>query len=184
MLEIRNPWGAASGQAGTRPSKSACRHLLAAGDTISADNVGTGGTTPVASAPVLTAQTAAQTWKHGQTISFTLASNTFTDPQNSKLTYSAKLSTGAALPSWLTFNAATGTFTGTVANDASGLSIMVTATDTANLSASETFPVDCDACAAGAGGDGANRELRPGSSGRRSISPWHRTPSPIRKRKA
>ena len=73
--------------------------------------VGTGGTTPVASAPVLTAQTAAQTWKHGQSISFTLASNTFTDPQNSKLTFSAKLSTGAALPSWLTFNAATGTFT-------------------------------------------------------------------------
>ena len=94
-----------------------------------------------AAAPVLTAQTAAQTWKLGQAVNFALASNTFTDPQGQTLTYSATLSNGAALPSWLSFNAATGTFTGTVANSAAGLSINVTATDTSGLSASETFSV-------------------------------------------
>ena len=67
---------------------------------------------------MLTAQTAAQTWKLGQAVNFTLASNTFTDPQGETLTYSATLSNGAALPSWLSFNTATGTFTGTVANSA------------------------------------------------------------------
>ena len=94
-----------------------------------------------AAAPVLTSQTAAQTWKLGQAVNFALASNTFADPQGETLTYSATLSNGAALPSWLSFNAATGTFTGTVANSAAGLSINVTATDTSGLSASETFSV-------------------------------------------
>ena len=94
-----------------------------------------------AAAPVLTAQTVAQTWKLGQAVNFALASNTFADPQGETLTYSATLSNGAALPSWLSFNAATGTFTGTVANSAAGLSVNVTATDTSGLSASETFSV-------------------------------------------
>ena len=94
-----------------------------------------------AAAPVLAAQTAAQTWKLGQAVNFALASNTFADPQGQTLTYSATLSNGAALPSWLSFNATTGTFTGTVANSATGLSVNVTATDTSGLSASETFSV-------------------------------------------
>ena len=100
-----------------------------------------------AAAPTLTAQTAAQTWKLGQAVNFTLASNTFADPQGETLTYSATLSNGAALPSWLSFNAATGTFTGTVANSANGLSVNVTATDTSGLSASETFSIATPAAA-------------------------------------
>ena len=100
-----------------------------------------------AAAPVLTAQTAAQTWKLGQAVNFTLASNTFTDPQGETLTYSATLSNGAALPSWLSFNTATGTFTGTVANSAAGLNVNVTATDTSGLSASETFSIATPAAA-------------------------------------
>ena len=104
---------------------------------------------------MLTAQTAAQTWKLGQAVNFALASNTFVDPQGETLTYSATLSNGAALPSWLSFNAATGTFTGTVANSVTGLSVKVTATDTSGLSASETFS-DCDA-GRSARADGADR---------------------------
>ena len=83
--------------------------------------------TPAPAAPAVTAQTATQTWKLGQAVNFTLASNTFTDPQAEKLSYSATLSSGAPLPSWLTFNASTGTFAGTVPNTAAGLSIKVTA---------------------------------------------------------
>jgi hypothetical protein len=100
-----------------------------------------------ASAPIISAQTPAQTWKQAQAVSFTLAANTFTDPQQETLTYTATLANGQALPSWLSFNAATRTFTGTVPSLTSGLSIKVTATDTSGLSASETFAVSTPASA-------------------------------------
>jgi hypothetical protein len=98
-------------------------------------------TSQTPTAPTVTDQTANQTWAQNKAVNFTLAANTFTDPQQEALTYSATLSTGAALPAWLHFNAATETFTGTVPSGASGLSIEVTATDTSGLSASETFAV-------------------------------------------
>jgi hypothetical protein len=97
--------------------------------------------TPVPPAPVVAAQSTTQTWKLGQTVKFTLAANTFSDPQGEKLTYSATLASGAALPSWLTFNAATETFSGTVPNTANGLSLKVAATDLGGASTSETFAV-------------------------------------------
>ncbi len=118
MLEIRNPWGTASGQYWDTTFEVSLSTLLSDGDIITADNAG-GGATP--SAPVLSNQTAGQTWKLGSAVSFTLASNTFTDPQGESLTYAAKLSSGAALPSWLSFNATTGAFTGTVPVSAAGL---------------------------------------------------------------
>jgi hypothetical protein len=92
-------------------------------------------------APTLSSQTATQTWKHGQAVNFTLAANTFTDPQHQALTYAATLANGATLPTWLHFNSATETFTGAVPGNAAGLAIKVTATDTSGLSASETFSV-------------------------------------------
>jgi putative Ig domain-containing protein/calpain family cysteine protease len=144
MLEIRNPWGSETGQYWDTTFEVSLSTLLADGDTITLDNMGKAAP----SAPVLSAQTAAQTWKLGQTINFTLASNTFTDPQASKLTYSATLASGAALPAWLSFNGTTGTFTGTVANTATALSLKVTATDTSGLSTSETFSVATPAPAA------------------------------------
>jgi hypothetical protein len=139
MLEIRNPWGSMSGQYWDTTFEVSLSTLLSDGDTVTADNVGTNATGPTA--PMLTSQTATQTWKLGQAVNFTLSSTTFTDPQAEKLTYSATLSSGAALPSWLTFNATTDTFTGTVPNTAAGLSLKVSATDTSSLSASETFSV-------------------------------------------
>lgn len=142
MFEVRNPWGSwSSGQYWDTTFEVSLSTLLADGDTITVDNVGQGGNTTTHSAPTVTAQTAAQVWKLGQSVSFKLAANTFTDPQGSTLTYSAKLSSGAALPSWLSFNSSTGTFTGTVPVGTSGLTIVVTATDTYGLSASETFSV-------------------------------------------
>jgi hypothetical protein len=94
-----------------------------------------------ASSPTVTAHTPNQTWVQGHAVDLTLAVNTFTDPQQEALTYSATLSNGAALPSWLQFNAATGTFSGSVPSGATGLNIEATATDSSGLSASETFSV-------------------------------------------
>jgi hypothetical protein len=87
----------------------------------------------------VTAQTATQTWTEGQAIDLKLPSNTFTDPQGQTLSYTASQANGQALPSWLTFNAATETFSGTAPLTVQSLSLQVTATDTGGLSASETF---------------------------------------------
>ena len=100
-----------------------------------------------ASAPIVASQTPTQTWKLGQNVNFTLAANTFSDPQGEALTYTATLANGARLPSWLSFNAANKTFSGTVPNSTTGLSIDVTATDTSGLSSSETFAVSTPASA-------------------------------------
>jgi hypothetical protein len=94
-----------------------------------------------ASPPALAQQTAAQTWTQGETVHFTLAAGTFTDPNGESLTYSATLSNGSALPSWLSFNAATDSFSGTVPTNTQSFSLTVTATDTSGLSAEDTFAV-------------------------------------------
>jgi len=91
-----------------------------------------------ASAPVLAQQTANQAWTANQAFSLAIPSGAFTDPQGEKLTYTAALSTGA-LPAWLTFSAATGTFSGTAPVAQQSLSIKVTATDTSGVTAYETF---------------------------------------------
>jgi hypothetical protein len=89
--------------------------------------------------PTLAHQTAAQTWTEGARLSFTLPSNTFADPNGEALSYSATLSNGQPLPSWLMLNSSSGTFTGTVGDTSGPETIKVTATDTSGLSVSETF---------------------------------------------
>jgi hypothetical protein len=112
--------------------------------TVTATDTG-GGTTSetfaatVLGTPVVTAQTASQTWTENNTVSFTLPANTFTDPQGESLTYQATQQNGQALPSWLKFNAATETFSGTAPKSAQTVDIKVTATDSSGLSTSETF---------------------------------------------
>jgi hypothetical protein len=100
-----------------------------------------------ASAPTVTAPTAAQQWVEGHAIKLALPGNTFTDPQGGKLTYKATIANGSALPSWLKFNAKTDTFTGKTPGTASTLGITVTVKDTRGLSASETFSVSIAAAA-------------------------------------
>ena len=94
---------------------------------------------PPPSAPTVTDQTAPQTWPEGQAIHLALPANTFTDPQGETLSYTASQANGQALPSWLTFNAATETFSGTAPSTTQSLSLKVTASDTSGLSALETF---------------------------------------------
>ncbi|MGK7933408.1 MAG: putative Ig domain-containing protein [Microcystaceae cyanobacterium] len=80
----------------------------------------------------------------GQTLSYTLPSDTFKDPDAGDiLTYKATLADGDTdddLPSWLTFDSDTLTFSGTPQNnDVDILTITVIATDQGEKSASDTF---------------------------------------------
>ena len=136
MFQVRNPWGTASGQYWDTTFEVGLNTLLADGDTISVDNIG--ASTPVA--PILVAQTASPTEAIGKAFTYTVAAGTFFDPNGSALTYSAVQSNGTALPSWLQFNAATSTFSGTP-TVAGTTSVTVKATDAYGLSTSETFSI-------------------------------------------
>jgi hypothetical protein len=73
---------------------------------------------------------------------FQFASNTFNDNDGDPLTYTATRTDGSALPAWLTFDAATRTFTGTPANgDVGPLSVRVTAADGQGGSVADTFAI-------------------------------------------
>ncbi|MFN6451438.1 MAG: putative Ig domain-containing protein [Nostoc sp. EfeVER01] len=71
---------------------------------------------------------------------FTIPDNTFIDIDGDSLTYTATLENGDSLPSWLSFNAATKTFSGTPLNaNVGSLNIKVTATDPALAQVSDVF---------------------------------------------
>ncbi|MFP8967715.1 DUF4347 domain-containing protein, partial [Pokkaliibacter sp. CJK22405] len=82
-----------------------------------------------------------QTATEDAAFSYTVPTNTFSDVDvGDTLTYSATLAGGGALPSWLSFDAATQTFSGTPTNaNVGAISVMVTATDGSNASVSSTF---------------------------------------------
>ena len=92
-------------------------------------------------APTLDNAIADQNVNEDTALNFVIPSNTFSDPDaGDTLTYSATLSGGGALPGWLTFNAATQTFSGTPTNDEVGaIDVEVTVTDTGGLTTSDTF---------------------------------------------
>jgi hypothetical protein len=81
----------------------------------------------------------------------TFASNTFADPDaGDTLTYTAQLAGGGALPAWLSFDAATRTFSGTPANgDIGTISIDVIAGDGNGGSVTDTFDIVVAATASG-----------------------------------
>src|SRR5690606_29679532 len=72
---------------------------------------------------------------------FTFDANTFSDPENDTLTYTARESGEASPPGWLTFDANTRTFSGTPLNaDVGTVTIEVTADDGTNT-VSTTFEI-------------------------------------------
>ncbi|PTA63327.1 hypothetical protein C9I36_15985, partial [Pectobacterium punjabense] len=97
--------------------------------------------TNINDAPVVATPIPAQSIAQNGSLSFTVPSGTFTDPDvGDTLTLSATLADGSPLPSWITFNAATGTFSGTPGNaDVGSLSIRVTATDSSNATVHTDF---------------------------------------------
>jgi len=80
-----------------------------------------------------------QTGRVGQAVSWQLPEGAFFDVDaGDVLSYSASLADGGALPAWLSFDAATGTFSGTPAS-VGDYALRVTATDRAGAQASQTF---------------------------------------------
>ena len=95
--------------------------------------------------PTLATPIAGQAATEDAIWSYAVPANTFADVDTTSgdtLTYSATKSDGSALPSWLTFNATTRTFTGTAVNaNVGSLGLKVTATDAALAAVSSTFTV-------------------------------------------
>src|SRR5919202_2235052 len=91
-------------------------------------------------APVVTNAIADQAATEDTAFIFTIPANTFSDVDGDTLTYSATLADGSALPSWLSFDGTTGTFSGTPENsDVGSLNIKVIAADGSGATAQDIF---------------------------------------------
>jgi Ca2+-binding RTX toxin-like protein len=92
-------------------------------------------------APTLQQEIANQTATENQPFSFTIPANTFTDIDGDNLTYTLAIAT--VLPSGITFDAATGTFSGTPSDTASGTyNLTVIASDSAGEKANDSFSLN------------------------------------------
>ena len=106
------------------------------------------GTAPN-SAPTVANELLDQTATAGTAFSYAFPANTFSDTADT-LTYTATKADDTALPTWLSFDAATRTFSGTPTSaDIGTLSIRVTATNSTNQSVSDTFSIVVEANIAG-----------------------------------
>ncbi|HYD61488.1 MAG TPA: putative Ig domain-containing protein, partial [Noviherbaspirillum sp.] len=116
-------------------------------------------------APYVSQPVADQDATVGQAFKLALASDIFTGGGGSgSLTYSAKLTTGAALPSWLHFDPATKTFSGTPSlADQNTIGIRVTATGINGASASDEFLLSIGAFGTRLAGTAQNDLLRGGA---------------------
>ncbi|MBK7673645.1 MAG: putative Ig domain-containing protein [Candidatus Accumulibacter sp.] len=94
-------------------------------------------------APVVANRIADQAANASSVFRFALAPDTFTDMDaGDRLSYAAALTDDSALPTWLHFDAATATFSGTpVSGDVGSLDVRVTATDMSGAAVSDTFVV-------------------------------------------
>ena len=94
-------------------------------------------------APIVVNSISDQSSAEDSVLFYQVPVNTFTDIDGDSLTYSASMADGGALPSWLGFDAASRTFSGTPDNDDVGtVSLKVTATDADGASVSAMFNLD------------------------------------------
>ena len=97
------------------------------------------------SAPTVATEIPDQAATAGTAFSYQVPAATFTDADSDTLTYTATLADDTALPSWLSFSAATRTFSGTPqAADVETVSVKVTASDGNGGSVSDTFDIVVD----------------------------------------
>jgi YD repeat-containing protein len=108
-------------------------------------------TSVVNNAPVVANAVPDQNAIRQQAFTYTFPANTFSDPNGDTLTYSYGTVVGQA--AWLSFNAATRTFSGTPLNISNDVTIRLTATDTGGLSVYDDFIIHVTA--AGGGGNQA-----------------------------
>jgi hypothetical protein len=126
-------WDKYVGTAGTYTYFSPTSPVLsAASDTASI------AVTPINDAPVVATPIADQTARKDAAFSFTIPANTFSDADNDTLTYTATLENGDPLPTWLSFDTSTGTFSGTPLEGNGNINVKVTASD-GTLSVSDVF---------------------------------------------
>ena len=96
-------------------------------------------------APILSAALPDQDAFQGTAFSYTVAASAFTDPDvGDTLIYSATLADGNPLPSWLSFNAATRSFSGTPSSLGT-TSVRVIARDSGNLTVADVFDITVSA---------------------------------------
>ena len=92
--------------------------------------------------PVLVRPLSEQNLAPSSLFTYTVPADTFGDPDLESLSYSVRTSNGTVIPTWLSFNASTRTFSGTpTSTDAGALDLQVTAKDSANASVSGAFRV-------------------------------------------
>jgi ELWxxDGT repeat protein len=117
-------------------------------------NVTVNNSAPVNQAPVVANAIADTTATIGTAFSFTIPANAFSDSDASNtLTYSATLADGSTLPTWLTFDANTRTFSGTPPTGTGNLNLQVVATDNGGLSVADAFSVAIGSGGSGSGGN-------------------------------
>ncbi len=105
------------------------------------NNTGADNRPPTVSSPIPD-----QTVREGTEFSYTFPPDTFNDPDNDTLAYSAAKDDGTDLPSWLRFFADDRAFSGTPrAGDVGTLSVKVTADDGRGGSVSDTFNITVSA---------------------------------------
>jgi Ca2+-binding RTX toxin-like protein len=94
-------------------------------------------------APLVVAALADQSGRKGEPFAFQVPGGTFADPdEGDALAYGATLADGSPLPSWLAFDAASGTFTGTPgAGDVGAVSVKLTGADRFGASVSDEFVI-------------------------------------------
>lgn len=104
-------------------------------------SVGIIATKAINTLPVVAISLVNQSVNEGAVLTYAFNAGSFTDAQ--ALTYTATLSSGAALPGWLGFTPGTRTFTGTApaVTEATVLTVVVTATDVFGGSITDDFTV-------------------------------------------
>lgn len=99
------------------------------------------GSTSTNEAPRLVGSVGTQTATEGSTFTYQVPSTLFVDPESQTLTYSATQTNGSALPSWLSFNAGTRTFSGTAPSGTADVAVRLTARDPAGAATSADFTI-------------------------------------------
>ena len=96
--------------------------------------------TPVNDAPTVAAPLVDQSASEDVAFSYQFGGGSYGDVDGDSLTYTATLSDGSTLPSWLSFNAATRTFSGTpTQGDVGSITVRVTASDGNGGTVSDDF---------------------------------------------
>jgi hypothetical protein len=119
--------------------------ITASDGSFTASDTFTFGVTPVNDAPVVANAIVDQHSPEDTAWSLTVPANTFSDIDGDALAYTASLVDDSVLPSWLSFNAVTRTFSGTPPANFNGqLALKVTASD-GTFSTSDTFALNVTA---------------------------------------